>query len=510
MASKRRQGLRFDWYPKVNQPFVDEIVNDVLNAIEATRTSTRGISAPQALKRTEETTQIAKQVISALYIAFVGIPIKPKPISFPKTKGSYSTTSSDPDKIHCSATYALEVFNALKKRRWITETKGIEAVGYTRITPRGDLAKQLNAIGLRWFKQEPRPLTKLVVLRDYDDLSKPKKQRNKINLPVPETAEVNRYRACLAEYNEFITNHCIAFDLDDEQLNRVAAVAMKGKDKADLEELDDTEAELDCIDLSRVQLRRIFARGSMEKGGRFYGGWWQSIPSLYRPHITIDGYKTCEVDYSAMSVRVIYALKGLDLPLDEDPYDIGLEDWIGTKDPRRKPIKRYINAVLNDEQGRYRLSSDEQKLSGLTYKELRASFHKKHFKIADVLNTDIGLTTQFKDSQIAVTIMQAMLTDGIVVLPIHDSFIVRAGYEQWLSKVMLKSFYEVLVAEGIVDVDTSRLKEHFELEKSEVNTLVDDFEGNITNTDELYKDLVRPRTALENYAAYWEQWRHDS
>ena len=102
------------------------------------------------------------------------------------------------------------------------------------------------------------------------------------------------------------------------------------------------EEKVGRLDFSRVQLRRIFSRGSLEKGGRFYGGWWQSIPSLYRPHIRINGKKTTEMDFSSMALRIVYAMEGMDVSKDEDLYDIGLPNWEVQRDPRRKPIKKII------------------------------------------------------------------------------------------------------------------------------------------------------------------------
>ena len=89
----------------------------------------------------------------------------------------------------------------------------------------------------------------------------------------------------------------------------------------------------------------------MELGGRFYRGWWQGLPSIHRPHIRIDGKKTVEVDYSGMSLRIIYALAGQEMDPVTDPYDIGLKDWLGRGDNRRNSIKKIINALINDEDG---------------------------------------------------------------------------------------------------------------------------------------------------------------
>ena len=116
---------------------------------------------------------------------------------------------------------------------------------------------------------------------------------------------------------------------------------------------NDTQGAYSSIQLQNVQLTRIFSRGSMELGGRFYRGWWQSIPSKHRPHIRIDGKKTIEVDYSGMCLRILYALAKQQMSLEEDPDEIGIEHWqvIGYK--RRRNIKNIINALINDEDGVY-------------------------------------------------------------------------------------------------------------------------------------------------------------
>ena len=52
------------------------------------------------------------------------------------------------------------------------------------------------------------------------------------------------------------------------------------------------------INYSKFKLRRIFSNEELNLHGRFYGGWWQSLPERFRQHITIDGRQTVEVDYS--------------------------------------------------------------------------------------------------------------------------------------------------------------------------------------------------------------------
>ena len=49
----------------------------------------------------------------------------------------------------------------------------------------------------------------------------------------------------------------------------------------------DPDPEKQPIDFTKRMLYRPFNNGSFEEGGRFYGGWWQSVPKEFRPSITI-------------------------------------------------------------------------------------------------------------------------------------------------------------------------------------------------------------------------------
>jgi hypothetical protein len=51
-----------------------------------------------------------------------------------------------------------------------------------------------------------------------------------------------------------------------------------------------------------------------------YGGWWPSISSRFRRHITIDGYLTSELDYSSMLIGLLYAMEEAELA--GDAYEL--------------------------------------------------------------------------------------------------------------------------------------------------------------------------------------------
>ncbi len=56
-------------------------------------------------------------------------------------------------------------------------------------------------------------------------------------------------------------------------------------------------------------VRRIFNRGSFEKGGRFFGGWWQRCPEAWREKIFMNDRPSVEIDYSGLHMVLLYARK---------------------------------------------------------------------------------------------------------------------------------------------------------------------------------------------------------
>lgn len=513
-----KDGLRFDWYPILQADFIDDLAAEVMAIIEAARTSTKGTSPAAAKKRTQQQLTIAKHLLSALYCAYSTASSKKAPtrISVIKKTNGFSTDKTKyPTRIHYSFSYFSGVYGALNQLNWISIAEGKQGVGYTRIHAENRLKSTFKAIGLIWTKQQPKSLEDLIVLRDRIETipnkprhSKASKKYTKKTLVTPDTPEVTAMAESLYSYNEFLTHHCLSIDATDSELYDIAK-ALAGNTTSDNDE--DIIANLD---FSRVQLRRIFSRGDLNKHGRFYNGWWQSVPSIYRQHITIDGYKTSEVDYSNMSLRIVYALQGIERDVDDDLYDIGLDNWLGGDDPRRKLIKVFVNALMNDETGNYKLKKPELRTLGLTHEKLLALVLKAHEPIADKLTAGFGLSTTFLDSQIAELVIMAMQYDNIVVLPIHDSFIIRTCYEQWLEIVMKAAFKDVTGADVSTDADGSRLSKHFGMTKDSFKVVEqkhnqDEGSGIINGSGISFNHLVT-ETLMTRYLSYWELWRSEA
>ena len=119
-------------------------------------------------------------------------------------------------------------------------------------------------------------------------------------MPLPNEPIVKKHQEELFEYNSFMCQHCVSLNVTNEQLLEIGKeIKSKQNNKKQYHNwIVETEEEnkIGYLDISSVQLRRIFSRNSLKKHGRFYGGWWQSLPSKYRRHIMIDDKKTVEVD----------------------------------------------------------------------------------------------------------------------------------------------------------------------------------------------------------------------
>ena len=120
----------------------------------------------------------------------------------------------------------------------------------------------------------------VIVLRD----------RDKEDLPYEDTEEIIRIREQLVSYNTFIRKHTIGLSLPVEAVRQIL-VARKIK----------------AVDYTRTQLKRVFNE-NFSRGGRFYNGWWQEIPSNLRRYITIDDQPTSELDYGGQHLLLLYAL----------------------------------------------------------------------------------------------------------------------------------------------------------------------------------------------------------
>jgi len=488
---------RFDWSPILTATWLTEQADHVVSQLLSARDDNRKGASAETRKTKHQ--HIARLIISALYQAHCsGIAV-----SFPRKNAAYG--KKKPEQVTLSATIAIAVFNELLNLRWITIVKeGRAGVTHTLIRASGDLQRHFETLGLRWSPQELIPKEDLVILRDVkrDANGIPTRNRKgkttKLTVETPETEQVQQWRDNLYRINQNLAKHCISIDLSDENY-----VALE-KAMAEHKENEDTYRSLQMY---RVQLTRIFSRNSLEKGGRFYRGWWQSIPEIYRPHIRINGLKVQEVDYSGISIRICAALTGTTIPADVDPYDIGLPGWKGSTDPRRKLLKKVINSLINDEDRTYHVSENIQKQLGVSTEELHRLFEQTYPAIYAELGTGIGLNSQFVESNIAETVMLTMLDEGAVCLPIHDSFITNLENVALLEELMMEAFETVTGAQVSLDRDIVRVNSNFGMATETVLELAEDPEAGVVSAGDVFETAFVNRSATDKFVDYWDAWQ---
>ena len=438
----------FEWYPVSRDKLLDEIIEQVVYQIDSSRKTTRGVTKETRLNERS----IALHLVNALYLSY---------FSFPKNLVSINLRA----KYYSGKKYGYKnvdkVIKALENTGLVTLIKGSEIrEQVTRIKHNRKLEKLFDKIGFKWRYYPPDTDKIFVFKRDRVKTVGKKKKYKKITLPLPKTNFYKQEQKKLLSFNQFISKHCIALDVSNRQFKKIIDELNKKKKQRNFfyDEHDNT------INYSLTHLRRVFARGKDNLGGRFYGGWWQSIPSKYRPHITIDGKKTIEVDFSTMSLRLLYSKENIPLGADRDLYDLGLTGNAKYLARARELIKLYINALLNDEEGKYRLKKSELNELKLTHNQLNKLVNKYHEPVAHHFGTGVGLELMFLDSIIAQDIMTFFQHQDIVILPIHDSFIVPVGFELSL-KAQMKHEYKKLMKTMIkVKSSPTKIRDNFEVE----------------------------------------------
>lgn len=178
-------------------------------------------------------------------------------------------------------------------------------------------------------------------------------------------------------------------------------------------------------------LYRVFNRASFDCGGRAYG-WWQGVKSHYRAAMTLDAEAVAEPDYVALHAQIIYAQRGL--ALDGDAYE--------TAEFPRNYGKRAFNIALNARSKKAAIGAiiDKLRLDRTAASKLLEVIVRKHRRIADVFNSDLGIRLMRIDSEITINAVKRCLSCGIAVLPVHDSLIVPARYADHVAEIMARAF----------------------------------------------------------------------
>jgi hypothetical protein len=313
------------------------------------------------------------------------------------------------------------------------------------------------------------------------------------NIPVPVIfkTEDRQIPANVMLINKALQLNWIDLELDDSEFD-ILQERMKGKD-------DGGGDKFDYLNLANKSLVRIFNSSDLTLGGRFYGGWWQNIPSKYRESLIIDGKRTVEIDFPALHPTILYAEKGLKIgPCAYDGIIIPKDQTDAGKKLARDTVKRCLFAIINSG------SEMERAPRGLSLSSFGTNWRKvidaiqiKHSSIKDSFFSGAGSRLQRVDSDIAEEIMLHFAKLGIPILPMHDSFIMHHGYEQHLRDKMCEVFEKRM---GIpMQIETPSEIKHLEYQriqssKADTELAVEKFEFGEPTTD----DIVYLMTLFNN------------
>ena len=177
---------------------------------------------------------------------------------------------------------------------------------------------------------------------------------------------------------------------------------------------------------------RVMYKKNPVYSGRVYTRF-QNMPKELRAQMRIDGKETVELDYKSNHLMMLIAMLGQALP--DDPYLAIASKSASSRDQ----VKTFITASLGAD-------SEEKAFNSLKRKKFNKELFNK-IKLATTslyeglpLFKGVGVMLQSLEGQIALEIMDAGASEGIVVLPVHDSFITTENNEEWLWNQMLKQW----------------------------------------------------------------------
>ena len=358
-------------------------------------------------------------------------------IAISRRKEHYSKINSRYNKLFIKYIIVAAV-NLLHKYNYIEYHPGYlkRSTGkgrVSRIKAAPKLINLFNNRNLRPHMIQRLDETEVIIMKDAED---------KKEIAYKETDFTIQMRQALIKYNTLLDKTYI--DIPWHSENGIKIKKSENKN----------EERVIYLHQSDKFIRRIFNNNNWEDGGRYYGGWWQRIPSEKRQGIHFGTTPTSEIDYSGLHVKLLYLLCGKDLK--EDPYTIpGIESNEWNRRIIKITLLNLINARDKKDSDRLALSAAQNKINfdidlynyykenQIVLKDYARLIKKHHRKINDFFNTGIGIKLQGFDSMMAEAIINHFTEIDIPILCIHDSFVIAADKTELLDVVMQEKFYEI-------------------------------------------------------------------
>ena len=195
---------------------------------------------------------------------------------------------------------------------------------------------------------------------------------------------------------------------------------------------------------------RIIYKNNPMYGGRLYTRF-QNLRRETRYEMKINGEPIVELDYKANHLSMLIALVGLTIPA--DPYQLVANDTNLT----REQVKKFVTAALGaSSEGSAFGALKQHRFNRQVFESVRDALLSRFPEIP--LFKGFGTALQSLEGQIALDIMYEGAKAGIVVLPVHDSFITTSKNKQWLLEQMMEQWASHVRAGAKVKVDAKDKK----------------------------------------------------
>jgi hypothetical protein len=342
------------------------------------------------------------------------------------------------------------------------------------------------SVVLKGLKPKPKWIT---VFKNGKKRKKKIKRKRKV-CKTPDKPIIREMRKNLEIINEVMEKAEITLDIAEKEL-----LELKEYLRGDL-----NPRKWD-IDFSKKRLHRSFLDRRLDRGGRFYGPWYQNIPKEYRQHIMIDGLPTLELDYSALHPNLLYYYAGVDPP-SGDLYELE-----GYSRGARKFIKSFFLKMINSpspyeakgsiredafvkKKKKVKIPKELGKIEDKDLDPLVEKLLEKHEPLKKYIFKvkDLGNILQNVDSRIVESVLLYFAKKGIPVLPLHDSFRINAGAFNVLKDVMDRVIEEnfgipIPISddhEPLLDRTISKIEEQIrrgDYDKKELDSLIEDLKS---------------------------------
>lgn len=282
----------------------------------------------------------------------------------------------------------------------------------TTIRPMTTFKRRMHLSSLAWddfMQDDPPELIILKPAKDHDGRAEP--------IDYKDTKRTAQWRHEIARLNAWL---------------RDASIEVLGPDRTTLH-VDDAGQPIEPY---RRSLRRIFNNADWQKGGRLFGGFWETMERTARFRLLrVMGEPVVNVDFGSLFPRLAYVRAREEQP-EGDLYDI-TDDGLC-----REGWKELINALLFAERPLkgWPRETREKLPNGIGLREAVTAIKTKHSPIAHLFEHGLGFQLMRVESDMLIAIVTALFKRGITALPLHDSVLVAQSHGEAAKTIMEAAF----------------------------------------------------------------------